>query len=105
MVHVLFCFVFRVFRTLLCENESKMLKIAHQEILKSFYEADRGFMARSVRVVYEVFRMELDANGKGFVSTFHDLYDADTFRALKTTKTVARAVEGGERDTRSQTRA
>lgn len=36
MVHVLFCFVFRVFRKLLCENESKMLKIAHQEILKSF---------------------------------------------------------------------
>ena len=57
-------------------------------------------MAWSVRVVYEVFRMELDANGKGFVSTFHDLYDADTFRAPKTTKTViktvSRAVESSE---------
>ena len=86
MVHVLFCFVFRVFRTLLCENESKMLKIAHQEILKSFYEADRGFMAKSVMVVYEVFRMELDANGKEFVSTFHDLYNADTFRTIESSE-------------------
>ena len=95
MVHVLFCFVFRVFLTLLCENESKMLKIAHQEILKSFYEADRGFMARSVMVVYEVFRMELDANVKGLVRTLHNLWDAYTFRTI----------ESGERDTRSQTRA